>query len=147
MDFRINNKGAGQSHSQVFDSDTKQFIKKRFIETGGCIIGSSLHEGIDFPGKELEVVVIGRSHYVPRDEEDKYYPGTKSRISNKIRKTWNGLEQRGVDGIEQEEYRLKTLQQIGRLQRRTTVEGMIILCNKWTIHKDIIKDFEICSNL
>ena len=37
-----------------------------------------VHEGIDFPGKELEVVVIGRSPYVPRDEEDKYYPGTKS---------------------------------------------------------------------
>ena len=134
-------------HEGSNNTETKQFIKKRFIETGGCIIGSSLHEGIDFPGKELEVVVIGRSPYVPRDEEDKYYPGTKSRISNKIRKTWNGLEQRGVHGIEQEEYRLKTLQQIGRLQRRTTDEGLIILCNQWTIHKDILKDFEICSNL
>lgn len=78
---------------------------------------------------------MGRSPYVPRDEEDKYYPDTKSRISNKIRKTWNGLEQRGVHGIEQEEYRLKTLQQIGRLQRRTTDGDMIILCNQWTIHK------------
>ena len=74
-------------------------------------------------------------------------PVQKARIPNKIRKTWNGLEQRGVHGIEQEEYRLKTLQQIGRLQRRTTDEGMIILCNQWTIHKDILKDFEICTNL
>ena len=48
-------------------------------------------QGHRFPRKELEVVIIGRSSYIPRSEEDKYYPGTKSRIPNKIRKTWNGL--------------------------------------------------------
>ena len=134
-------------HEGKNNTETKQFIKKRFVETGGCIIGSSLHEGIDFPGKELEVVIVGRSPYVPLSEEDKYYPGTKSRIPNKIRKTWNGLEQRGVNGIEQEEYRLKTLQQIGRLQRTSTDTGIIILCNLWTIHKDILNDFEICYSI
>ncbi len=131
-------------HEGSNNTETKQHIKKRFVETGGCIIGSSLHEGIDFPGKELEVVIIGRSPYVPRSEEDKYYPGTKSRIPNKIRKTWNGLQQRGVKDIEQEEYRLKTLQQIGRLQRTVDDTGTVILCNQWTIHKDILKDFEVC---
>ena len=48
-------------HEGLNNTETKQIIKKRFVETGGCIIGSSLHEGVDFPGKELEVVVIGRS--------------------------------------------------------------------------------------
>ena len=134
-------------HEGKNNTETKQYIKKRFIKTGGCIIGSSLYEGIDFPGKELEVVVIGRSPYVPRNEEDKYHPGTKSNIPNKIRKTWNGLEQRGVHGIEQEEYRLKTLQQIGRLQRTASDTGTVILCNQWTIHKDIIKDFELCITI
>ena len=134
-------------HEGKNNTETKQHIKKRFVSTGGCIIGSSLHEGIDFPGKELEVVVIGRSPYVPKSEEDKYYPDTHSRISNKIRKTWNGLEQRGVHGIEQEEYRLKTLQQIGRLQRTSQDTGTVILCNQWTIHKDILNDFEMCHKI
>ncbi len=131
-------------HEGQNNTKTKQIIKKRFVKTGGCIIGSSLHEGIDFPGEELEVVIIGRSAYVPTEEEDKYYPGTKRRIPNKIRKTWEGLEKRGVYRIEQEEYRLKTLQQIGRLQRTSTDTGIIILCNQWSIHKDILKDFELC---
>jgi len=134
-------------HEGKNNTETKQYIKKRFIETGGCIIGSSLHEGIDFPGKELEVVIIGRSPYVPRNEEDKYHPSTNRHIPNKIRKTWNGLEQRGVRGIEQEEYRLKTLQQIGRLQRTSSDKGIIILCNQWTIHKDILNDFELCYKI
>ena len=122
-------------------------ILKRFVEIGGCIIGRSLHKGIDFPVKELEVVIIGRSSYVPSSEEDKYYPGTKSRIPNKIRKTWNGLQQRGVKDIEQEEYRLKTLQQIGRLQRTSIDTATVILCNQWTIHKDILKDLEVYYSL
>lgn len=134
-------------HEGENNTKTKQHIKKRFVETGGCIIGSSLHEGIDFPGEELEIVIIGRSAYVPPYEEDKYHPGTESRIPNKIRKTWDGLKKRGVHGIEQEEYRLKTLQQIGRLQRTANDTGMIILCNQWSIHKDILKDFELCYNL
>ena len=134
-------------HEGRNNTETKQHIKKRFIETGGCIIGSSLHEGIDFPGKELEVVIIGRSPYVPRNEEDKYHPSTNRHIPNKIRKTWNGLEQRGVRGIEQEEYRLKTLQQIGRLQRTSSDMGIIILCNQWTIHKDILNDFELSNKI
>ena len=82
-------------HEGQNNTETKQYIKKRFIQTGGCIIGSSLHEGIDFPGEELEVVVVGRSPYVPRIEEDKYHPGTKSNIPNKIRKhgmAWNNVE-------------------------------------------------------
>lgn len=134
-------------HEGQNNTDTKNYIKQRFVRYGGCIIGSSLHEGIDFPGKELEVVVIGRSTFVPFVEEDKYYPKTKRRIPNKIRKTWQGLKQRGVYGIEQEEYRLKTLQQIGRLQRTSKDTGLIILCNQWSIHKDIIKNFECCNNI
>jgi Rad3-related DNA helicase len=134
-------------HNGENNTKTKQQIKKDFIKTGGCIIGSSLHEGVDFPGKQLEVVVIGRSPFVPFKEDDKYYPGTDRRITNKIRKTWEGLKKRGVQGIEHEEYRLRTLQQIGRLQRRETDTGLIILCNSWAIDEDILKDFELSFDL
>ena len=134
-------------HKGENNTQTKQRIKRDFVKTGGCIIGSSLHEGVDFPGKQLEVVVIGRAPFVPFNEEDKYYPGTERRITNKIRKTWEGLKKRGVKGIEPEEYRLRTLQQIGRLQRKETDTGIIILCNRWAIDEDIMKDFELCPGL
>lgn len=128
-------------HDGGNNTQSKQKIKKDFIRTGGIIIGSSLHEGLDFPGKQLEMVVIGRAKFVPHNELDKFYPGEKRKIPSKIRKIWEGLEQRGVKGIEKEEYRLVTLQQIGRLQRNSDDEGIVVLCNCGVIHKDITKNF------
>ena len=129
-------------HNGENNTKSKQKIKEDFIRTGGVIVGSSLHEGLDFPGDQLEMVVIGRSKFVPYDELDKFYPGEKDKIPNKIRKIWEGLKLRGVPNIEQEEYRLTTLQQIGRLQRKSDDEGIVVICNHKFIHRSISKDFD-----
>lgn len=134
-------------HNGENNTNSKQNIKQKFIETGGCIIGSSLHEGIDFPGKQVEVVVIGRAPFVPKSEENKFFPGTNRKIQNKVRKTWKGLIKQGVYDIEKEEYRLKTLQQIGRLQRTAEDTGLVILCNRWMIHPSVLEKFELCDDL
>ncbi len=128
-------------HDQGNTTESKQKIKKEFIKTGGVLIGSSLHEGLDFPGEQLELVIIGRAPYAPDVEKDKYYPRSDRKISSKIVRIWEGLKEKGALNIDKEEYRLKTLQQIGRLQRTNEDKGIIILANYPFVSRDIQKQF------
>jgi len=106
--------------AQEWDGSVSQLSERFRLKRGSILLGvQSLWEGVDFPGAELEIVVVAKLPFsVPND------PRVEAR-GERLRE--QGLDPFRSDAVPEAVLRFR--QGVGRLIRRTADRGILVVCD------------------
>jgi Rad3-related DNA helicase len=112
----------GSAHllAQEWDGSISQLSERFRLRRGSILLGvQSLWEGVDFPGEELEIVVVAKLPFSVPDD-----PRVEARAER--------LRERGQDPFRSDavpEAVLRFRQGVGRLIRRAGDRGVLVVCD------------------
>jgi Rad3-related DNA helicase len=112
--------GAVPLFAQEWDGSVSQLSERFRLQRGAILLGvQSLWEGVDFPGAELEIVVVAKLPFSVPDD-----PRVEAR-GERLRE--QGLDPFRSDAVPEAVLRFR--QGIGRLIRRAADSGVLVVCD------------------